>query len=90
MTKESYIFCNVETFVLHTPVVVVKDGEEVFTQTVLMNDLAKTAVKLAYDNDIAIIYIAGNRLYAETVRRYIHEENIVNYKNKTEIKVEVV
>lgn len=89
MTND-FIVCNVQTFVLHSSVEVYKNKEKVASKPCLINDIAKTAVEEAYLNSIDQIYLTGNVLYAETVQRYIREENVLNYNNKKEIKVDLI
>ena len=89
MTND-FIVCNVETFVLHSSVDIYRNKEKVDSQTCLLSDMAALAVNLSYREDINQIYLIGNVLYAETVQRYIREENILHYNNKKDIQVDLI
>ena len=82
--------CNVESVVLHSTVELYRNKEKVETKTCLLSDMAGLAVNMAYQEDISQIYLIGNVLYAETLQRYIREENILHYNNKKDIQVDII
>lgn len=85
-----YIVVNLNMFAKENQVFIVSPNEDTFQIGVYtIEQLPKALLKLAYDQDIYNIRIAGNSKYSKLVEFGIEQAEITKY-NERKINVEVI